>query len=403
MKLKKNIVIALVVILVLLLLFLLFLILGNNLLSLKVLNNEALEAPYLGENYEYPEIECSFLGLKASGELTKKIDLNSMGEQEAEYTCKKAIFKKTFKVKILVKDKEPPKITLNGNLETSVYIGRNYVEKGAKAEDNMDGDLSDSIQISGTVDGNTIGSYEIKYSVTDKSGNEAVVTRTVKVTERPSDLSCGEKGVIYLTFDDGPNNTYTPIILDVLKKYDVKATFFVTNSGSDELIKREFDEGHVVALHTASHDYGKIYVSTEAFYEDLNSVAERVKRITGQAADLSRFPGGSSNTVSRKYHKGIMTELTKSVEAQGYNYVDWNVLSGDAETHKSTTFEGKVEEEIRNVTGNLRTTTGNVVLMHDIKQTTANAIESIVKYGIDHGFTFKVLDQSVICHQRVNN
>ena len=61
------------------------------------------------------------------------------------------------------------------------------------------------------------------------------------------------------------------------------------------------------------------------------------------------------------------------------------------------------KKEIRNVTANLKTTTGNVVLMHDIKQTTANAIESIVKYGIDHGYTFKVLDQSVICHQRVNN
>ena len=206
-----------------------------------------------------------------------------------------------------------------------------------------------------------------------------------------------------MTFDDGPNDTYTPIILDVLKKYDVKATFFVTNSGSDEMIKREFDEGHVVALHTASHDYGKIYVSADAFFEDLNSVAERVKRITGQVADLSRFPGGSSNTVSRKYNRGIMTQLTKAVEEQGYNYVDWNVLSGDAEQHKSTTFEGKVEEEIKNVTANLRKSGGNVVLMHDIKQTTANAIESIVKYGIDNGYTFKVLDQSVICHQRVNN
>ena len=403
MKLKKSVVAVLVTILVLLLLFLLFLILGKNLLSLKVLNEEALEAPYLGEGYEYPEVECTFLGLKASAELTKKVDLNTMGDQEAEYTCKKAIFKKTFKVKINVKDKEPPKITLNGNSETSVYLGRTYVEKGAKAQDNMDGDLSDKIQVSGNVDGNTLGTYEIKYTVSDKSGNEAVETRKVKVTERPSDLSCGEKGVIYLTFDDGPNDTYTPIILDVLKKYDVKATFFVTNSGSDAMIKREFDEGHVVALHTASHDYGKIYVSSEAFFADLNSVAERVKRITGQAADLSRFPGGSSNTVSRKYNRGIMTQLTKEVEAQGYNYVDWNVLSGDAEQHKSTTFDGKVEEEIRNVTSNLRTTTGNVVLMHDIKQTTSKAIESIIKYGIDHGFTFKVLDQSVLCHQRVNN
>lgn len=400
---KKGFVIFLVIVLVILLLFLGALLLGGNLLTFKIEDESALEAPYQGENYEYPKVSCTFLGLNATSELVKGIDLNTMGEQEAEYTCKKWIFKKTKKITIKVMDKEPPKITLNGNAETFVYVGRTYKEQGAKANDNMDGDLTDKIEITGEVDGNTIGSYEIKYSVKDNSGNEGVLVRTVKVTEKPSDLSCGEKGVIYLTFDDGPNDTYTPIILDVLKKYDVKATFFVTNSGSDEMIKREFDEGHVVALHTASHDYAKIYVSSEAFFNDLNSVAERVKRITGKDADLSRFPGGSSNTVSRKYNKGIMSQLTKEVEEKGYNYVDWNVLSGDAETHKSTTFEGKVEEEIRNVTANLKTTTGNVVLMHDIKQTTANAIESIVKYGIDHGYTFKVLDQSVICHQRVNN
>ena len=97
-----------------------------------------------------------------------------------------------------------------------------------------------------------------------------------------------------LTFDDGPNNTYTPIILDVLKKYDVKATFFVTNSGKDELIKREYDEGHAIGLHTASHSYEKIYVSTTAFFNDLDLVAARVKRITGMDATLTRFPGGSS-------------------------------------------------------------------------------------------------------------
>ena len=400
---KKSLVVTLIVILVILLFVLGFLVLGGNLLTLKVLDEEALEAPYQGEKYEYPKVECTFLGLKANAELTKKIDLNTMGEQEAEYTCSKFIFKSVKKVKIKVMDKIPPEIKLNGNSETYVYVGRKYLELGAKATDNMDGDVSDKISITGEVDGNTIGKYEIKYTVTDSSGNIGEQIRKVNVTERPGDLSCGEKGVIYLTFDDGPNDTYTPKILDVLKKYDVKATFFVTNSGSDEMIKREYDEGHAIALHTASHDYAKIYASVDAFFDDLNSVAERVKRITGQEANLSRFPGGSSNTVSRKYSKGIMTELSKMVEEKGYNYVDWNVLSGDAETHKSTTFEGKVEEEIKNVTANLRSSVGNVVLMHDIKQTTATAIESIVKYGIDHGYKFKVLDQSVICHQKINN
>ena len=404
MKLKKGFVVFLIVVFAILLLFLAFMIIGNNLLNIKVgEGKDYFEAPYKGENFEYPTVECDFLGLNASAELTKKVDLEEMGEQTAEYTCKKWIFKRTKKVTIKVMDKEPPEITLNGYKETTVYIGRKYNELGAKAEDKMDGDLTEKIVISGEVDSQTIGTYEVKYSATDSSGNEGVEIRTVKVTEKPSPLSCGEAGVIYLTFDDGPNDSYTATILDVLKKYDVKATFFVTNKGSDDLIKREYEEGHAVGLHTASHDYAKIYVSSEAFWEDLNSVADRVKSLTGHAADLTRFPGGVSNTVSKKYHKGIMTQLAQEVEDKGYEYFDWNLDSGDAGELKSSTFDGKVSEEINNVTSALSKSRGNVILMHDIKQTTANAIESIVKYGVDNGYTFKVLDQSVICHQKINN
>ncbi len=98
-----------------------------------------------------------------------------------------------------------------------------------------------------------------------------------------------------------------------------------------------------------------------------------------------------------------MTQLAKEVEENGYNFVDWNLDSGDAGQLKSPTFDGKVQEEIKNVTSSLSKSHGNVILMHDIKQTTANAIEEIVKYGLDNGYTFKVLDESVICRQRINN
>ena len=404
MKLKKGVVVFLGIILFFLILILAFLLIGGNLLNIKIKDFEgAIEAPYLEENYEYPSAECDFLGLKANVELTKKVDLNTLGEQEAEYTCKKFIFKKVKKVKVIVKDKTPPKITLNGDNEVYVYIGRKYNELNAKAEDEIDGDLSNDIKISGDVDVSKLGTYEVKYTVVDKSGNEASEIRKVIVKEKPADNSCGEAGVIYLTFDDGPSESTTPIILDVLKKYDVKATFFVTSTGSDELIKREFDEGHAIGLHSSSHAYNIIYVSSEAFWNDMNKVAERVKNITGKDSDLLRFPGGASNTVSRKYNRGIMTQLAKEVEEKGYNFVDWNKDSGDAGQLKSSTFEGKIQEEINNVKNSLSKSQGNVILMHDIKQTTSRAIEEIVKYGIDNGYKFKVLDQSVICHQRINN
>lgn len=402
LKLKKGPILYLTIVLAVLLVFLLILLIGNSLIRFKI-DTDVLEAPYQGENYEYPKVECSFLGLKADAKLTKKLNLEEMGEQEIEYTCSKAIFKSSKKYKVKVMDKVAPEVKLNGNSETSVYLGRKYIELGATATDNMDGDVTDRIVITGDINNQTLGTYEVKYSATDNSGNTGTTIRKVSVKELPSPLSCGEKGVIYLTFDDGPNDSYTPTILDVLKKYDVKATFFVTNKGSDNLIKREYEEGHAIGVHSWTHEYGQIYVSSDAFWSDFNKVQTRIKNITGQEATLTRFPGGSSNTVSRKHNKGIMTQLTKEVEEKGYNYVDWNKDSGDAGNLKSSTFDGKVKEEINNVTSTISKNQGNVILMHDIKQTTANAIEEIVKYGLDNGYTFKVLDQSVICHQKINN
>ena len=81
---------------------------------------------------------------------------------------------------------------------------------------------------------------------------------------------------------------------------------------------------------------------------------------------LQDFQEDLQNTVSRKYNKGIMTTLAKEVEDKGYNYVDWNKDSGDAGQLKSSTFDEKVKEEIRNVTNTISKNQGNVILMHDI-------------------------------------
>ena len=129
----------------------------------------------------------------------------------------------------------------------------------------------------------------------------------------------------------------------------------------------------------------------------MNTVGDRVTRITGKKSTLLRFPGGVSNTVSRKYKSGIMTQLAKEVEAQGYAYFDWNISSGDA----GGTTDPNVE--YKNVINSLSKKRGNVILMHDIKKHTSLAIENIVKYGLDNGYTFKVLTNDVVCHQRINN
>ena len=335
---------------------------GNSLLTVRVSEDDnPIEVAYKDKEYKLPNGKCSFLSSDWKVKAKNDIDVEKLGEQEITYVCKKYIFSQEKKAIFKIVDKEAPKIKLKGTKSTNVTVNSKYTDPGAEATDEVDGDLTKEIKVEGTVDTSKVGTYELKYTVKDKAGNEATETRTVKVTKRAvSELTCGDAGVIYLTFDDGPNSYFTPVILDVLKKYNVKATFFVTSAGPDELIKREFDEGHAIGLHSSSHEYGIIYRSS-------------------------------------KYKQGIMTQLAKEVEEKGYGYFDWNIISGDA----GETTDPKVEYNY--VINGLSKSRGNVVLMHDIKKHTSEAIESIVKYGIDSGYKFEVLTKDNICHQRILN
>ena len=195
---------------------------------------------------------------------------------------------------------------------------------------------------------------------------------------------------------------YTNKLLDILRKYDVKATFFVTDQPSryDSCIKRAYDEGHTIAMHSATHNYKYIYSSTDNYFKDLERIQNKIKRITGETTYMLRFPGGSSNTVSRNYDKGtkIMSKLTKMVVARGYRYFDWNVSSGDA---GNTTKTSKVYSNVVNSLGNGKT---YIVLQHDSKGYSVNAVEDIIKYGLSRGYNFRPLTMnSPTIHHGVNN
>ena len=190
----------------------------------------------------------------------------------------------------------------------------------------------------------------------------------------------------------------TNVILDILKEEGVKATFFITNKGDDSLVKREFDEGHTVAIHTASHDYSIVYKSVDSYWNDLNIVQERIKRLTGTTSKLVRFPGGSSNTVSRRYSPGIMSYLTEDLVNKGYKYYDWNISSGDA---GETTNPDVVYSNVVNRLSHDRV---NMVLMHDIKPYTRDALRRIIQYGKQNGYTFAAITENTkMVRQRVNN
>lgn len=324
------------------------------------------------------------------GDITDKVEKNynsMVGVVDVDSRDSNDNFARVTK-KAWVGDNKAPEIHLNGADIMSVVIGEKYEEPGAEASDNCD---AVEVTIEGEVKTDIEGAYIIKYSAVDESDNQETKERTVNVIN-PS-------GTIYLTFDDGPG-PHTARLLDVLAKYNVKATFFVTGTGDDALIKREYDEGHAVGLHTLSHNYGYIYSSVDNFLADLAAVQDRVKNITGYTSNLMRFPGGSSNLISKRYDGGsrIMSKLVKEVEARGFTYFDWNILSGDA---GETTSADVVYE---NVVNNLKYGGNSVILQHDIKDFSVDAVERIIRFGIEHGFKFDKLGaESFAAHHGVNN
>lgn len=329
------------------------------------------------------------------GDLTEKIQVEKKADRYI-YTVSDSSGNTVQKERSIKKvDQEKPTITLKGG--STIYITPNsaFQEPGYTASDNCEGDITSQVKVSGQVNPSKLGTYSLTYTVSDQAGNTATVMRTVIVSERTDpDSGVSKAGVIYLTFDDGPSATTTGTILDILKEEGVKATFFVTNSGPDELIKRAYDEGHTIGLHTASHRYDQVYASVDGYFNDLKAVSDRVKRITGQESKIIRFPGGSNNTVSKKYSQGIMTTLTETVLNQGYRYYDWNVDASDAWQCAKSSVSDKKQCVYNNVTKGLSKSRANIVLMHDIKPHTRDALRDIIRYGKENGYTFEAIDMN---------
>lgn len=288
--------------------------------------------------------------------------------------------------RVTVRDIVAPVITLSGQRELFVPLGGAYQEPGFTAQDDADGDLTASVTRAGTVNTASPGVYTLTYTVTDKAGNTATATRQVSVYENSSGGS-----PVYLTFDDGPSDRVTPRVLDTLKEYNVHATFFIVNYGESgkALIRRMIDEGHTVAIHGYSHDYAAIYKSDEAFMQNIYRLRDRLRSDFGYEAAIIRFPGGSSNTVSRQYSMGIMSRLAQRVQAEGFTYFDWNVSSGDAAGTPASS--GQI---YNNVTSALRHGRSNVVLMHDAgaKGTTADALPDIIRYCLANGYSIQPIN-----------
>lgn len=195
---------------------------------------------------------------------------------------------------------------------------------------------------------------------------------------------------VYLTFDDGPS-IYTEEILEVLRKNDVKATFFVVYYKEPymwEEYSRIVEEGHTLAMHSYSHEYDKVYANAESFREDVDMIHDFLYEQTGVDCKYYRFPGGSSNTVSEVDIQDCIAYLNE----KGYVYFDWNALSEDAVDHDASSYE-----LVNRIMGYVRSNSGDsIVLMHDISVThaTVEGLQLLIDTLKEEGYEICPIDDN---------
>ena len=193
--------------------------------------------------------------------------------------------------------------------------------------------------------------------------------------------------IAYLTFDDGSSQAVTPLVLDVLKEQNIKATFFVLGSNvnkNPDIVKRAYIEGHYIANHGYSHNYSKIYSKAENVLEEYNKTEKAIQKAIGKSeysSHLFRFPGGHTGG---KYEK-IKQRAGELLNKNNIAYIDWNVLTGDAEGANTQ------EKIMKNIEKYIKDKGNIVILMHDSssKILTYKTLSQVITYLRNQGYSFE--------------
>lgn len=190
-----------------------------------------------------------------------------------------------------------------------------------------------------------------------------------------------EEGTIYFTFDDGPSK-YTYSMLEYMRKYNAKGTWFVVPSRTDTCyaaLQAIANDGHAIGVHSATHEYETIYASVEAFLKDFHEAWDIVRDATGQTPEIFRFPGGSKNDFNEETRDAIIKEMTR----RGFRFYDWNVESGDV--------NGATWNEMYNsIPLDCHALKRPIILMHD-SAGTPNAVyvlEDVLRVLAGEGYKF---------------
>lgn len=205
--------------------------------------------------------------------------------------------------------------------------------------------------------------------------------------KKVNNLIYGEEKTAYLTFDDGPNNTITPKVLDILKEKDIKASFFVIGKYVEEypeIVKREYEEGHYIANHSYNHDNTKLYKSAESFKNEIEKTDIAIGKAIGvedYCSHIFRFPNGFMAPLYRNEKKALVSILEK----MDYTYIDWNCLNNDS----MKKYTGS--QLINNLKESSKNKNTLVILMHDTKDVSNSSLvlKESIEFLQEQGYEFK--------------
>lgn len=204
-----------------------------------------------------------------------------------------------------------------------------------------------------------------------------------KVTTVDKPISNGRK--VYLTFDDGPSYKITNEILDILDKNEVKATFFLIGNqieGKEDVVKRIYDGGNSIGLHTYTHKFDSIYCNEDVFIKEMIDYRNEINKVIGISPNIIRFPGGSC---SRFSENGI-----KALHDNHFKVYDWNLDTTDG-------FNPKLSPDalFRKATKGIEKIYAITLLMHctDMNENTSKALPKIIEYYKSQGFEFATITE----------
>ena len=190
---------------------------------------------------------------------------------------------------------------------------------------------------------------------------------------------------VALTFDDGPNPNTTPVALELLKKYNAKATFFMVGravAGNENIIKQVVAEGHQIGNHSWSHPL-LTKISLEQAKSQINDTTEALKKASGQDVHIMRPPYG-----------GINSAIQAAVDQ---SFILWDIDTLDWKNRNTAS----IMKEVR------KTQPGSIILMHDIHQTSIDALPTVLQYLTEQGFELVTVEElmgdQLELHQKYTN